>query len=90
MEEDGIQLPIIAVNLVTVNVPYSSNKLDNIHEETRKDPTIKVCGITLAQDGPVNEGCFHKSYIHIGTFGMSYLVEDDLLQRVPNFSYLPA
>ena len=30
MEEDGIQLPIIAVNLVTVNIPYSSNELDNI------------------------------------------------------------
>ena len=42
MEEDGIQLPIIMVNLVTGNIPYSSNKLDNIHEETRKDPTIKV------------------------------------------------
>ena len=42
MEEDGIQLPIVAVNLVTANIPYSSNELDNIHEETRKDPTIKV------------------------------------------------
>ena len=41
MEEDGIQLPIIAVNLVTVNIPYSSNELTIIHEETRKDPTIK-------------------------------------------------
>ena len=38
MEEDGIQLPIIAVNLVTVNIPYSFNELDNIHEV----PTIKV------------------------------------------------
>ena len=36
MEEDGIQLPITAVNVVTVNIPYSSNELDNIHEETRK------------------------------------------------------
>ena len=42
MEEDGIQLPIITVNLVTVNIPYSSNELDIIHEETRKDPTIKL------------------------------------------------
>ena len=32
MEEDGIQLPIIAVNLVTVNIPYSSNELNIIHE----------------------------------------------------------
>ena len=41
MEEDGIQLPIIAVNLVTVNIPYSSNVLDNIHQESAKDPTFK-------------------------------------------------
>ena len=37
MEEDGIQLPIIVVNQVT----YSSNELDQICEETRKDPTLK-------------------------------------------------
>ena len=42
MEEYGIQLRIIAVNLVTVNISYSSNELYNICEKTRKDPTIKV------------------------------------------------
>ena len=42
MEEDGIQLPIIAVNLVTLNIPYSSNELDNIHVETRKDSTLTI------------------------------------------------
>ena len=42
MEEDGIQLPIIAVNLVTVNIPYSSNVLDTIHQELGKDSTFKV------------------------------------------------
>ena len=42
MEEDGIQLPIIAVNLVTANIPYSSNVLDNICQELAKDPTFKV------------------------------------------------
>ena len=42
MEGDGIQLPIIAVNMVTVNIPYSSNELDNICKETWKDHTIKV------------------------------------------------
>ena len=41
-EEDGIQLPIIAVNQVTSNIPYSSNDLDQIHEETRKDPMLKL------------------------------------------------
>ena len=42
MEEDGIQLPIIAVNQVMANIPYSSNELDQIHEETRKDPMLKL------------------------------------------------
>ena len=42
MEEDGIKLPIIAVNQVTANIPYSSNELDQIHEETRKDPMVKI------------------------------------------------
>ena len=41
MKEDGIQLLIIAVNQVTANIPYSSNDLDQIHVETRKDPTRK-------------------------------------------------
>ena len=42
IEEDGIHLPIIAVNQVTANIPHSSNELDQIHEETRKDPTLKL------------------------------------------------
>ena len=42
MEEDGIQLPIIAVNMVTVSILYSSNELDNICEETRKDSTLTI------------------------------------------------
>ena len=42
MEEDGIQLPIIVVNLVTGNIPYTSNNLDNIHKGTRKDLIINV------------------------------------------------
>ena len=36
-EEDGIQLPIIMVNQITVNIPCSSNNLDQICEETSKD-----------------------------------------------------
>ena len=42
MEEDGIQLPIIAVNQVIANIPYSSNELNQICEETMKDPTLKL------------------------------------------------
>ena len=42
MEEDGIQLPIIVVNQIMVNIPCSSNDLDQIHEETRKDLMLKL------------------------------------------------
>ena len=41
-EEDGIQLPIIAVNQIMANIPCSSNDLNQIHEETRKDPMLKL------------------------------------------------
>ena len=42
MGEDGIKLPIIAVNQVTANILYSSNELGQICVETRKDPTLKL------------------------------------------------
>ena len=40
VEEDGIQLPIVAVNLITSNLPVSSTEIELIHGETSKDPTL--------------------------------------------------
>ena len=42
MEEDGIQLPIVAVNLITSYIPVSSTEIDLIHEETSKDPMLTL------------------------------------------------
>ena len=42
VEEDGIQLPIVAVNLITSNLPVSSTENELIHEETSKDPTLTL------------------------------------------------
>ena len=42
VEEDGIQLPIVAVNLITSNLPVSSTEMELIHEETSKDPTLTL------------------------------------------------
>ena len=50
VEEDGIQLPIVAVNLITSNLPVSSTEIDQICEETSKDPTLTLL----------------KCYIHMG------------------------
>ena len=50
VEEDGIQLPIVAVNLIMSTVPVSSTEIDLICEETSKDPTFTLL----------------KHYIHMG------------------------
>ena len=42
VEEDGTQLPIVAVNLITSNIPVSSTEIELIHEETSKDPTLTL------------------------------------------------
>ena len=42
VEEDGIQLPIVAVNLITSNIPVSSTEIELVHEETSKDPTLTL------------------------------------------------
>ena len=42
VEEDGIQLPIVAVNLITSNLPVSSTEIELICEETSKDPTLTL------------------------------------------------
>ena len=50
MEEDGIQLPIVAVNLIMSNLPISSREIDLICEKTSRDPTLTLL----------------KHYIHMG------------------------
>ena len=42
VEEDGIQLPIMAVNLITSNIPVSSTEIELICEESSKDPTLNL------------------------------------------------
>ena len=42
VEEDGIQLPIVAVNLIMSNLQVSSTEIDLICEETSKDPTLTL------------------------------------------------
>ena len=50
VEEDGIQLPIVAVNLIISNLPVSSTEISQIHEETSRDPILTLL----------------RCYIHIG------------------------
>ena len=50
IQEDGIQLLIIAVNLITSSVPVSSSEIEMIREETARDPTLNLL----------------RHYIHVG------------------------
>ena len=73
VEEDGIQLPIVAVNLITSNLPVSSTEIELIHEETSKDPTLTLLKhVTFIWDGTMTIGCFHKSFICFGTIEKIY------------------
>ena len=81
MEEDGIQLPTIAVNLVTVNIPYISNKLDIIHEETRKDPTIKLLMHYISIGWPCECRRLPQELHPCWNFGENLSVKDGLVTK---------
>ena len=54
VEVDGIQLPIVAVNLITSNLPVSSTEIELIHEETSKDPTLTLLRHYIHMGWPVD------------------------------------
>ena len=54
VEEDGIQLPIVAVNLITSNIPVSSTEIELIHEETSKDPTLTLLRHYIHMGWPID------------------------------------
>ena len=54
VEEDGIQLPIVAVNLITSNIPVSSSEIDLIHGETARDPTLNLLRHYIHMGWPVD------------------------------------
>ena len=55
VEEGGIQLPIITVNLITSSVPVSTSEIEMIREETARDTThqssetLHTCGMASWQ-----------------------------------------
>ena len=81
MEENGIQLPIIAVNLVTVNIPYSSNELDNIYEETRKDPMLNILKHYISIGWPCERKILPQEPHLYWNFQDELSVEDGLITK---------
>ena len=54
VEEDGIQLPIVAVNLITSNIPVSSTEIELIREESSKDPTLNLLRHYIHMGWPID------------------------------------
>ena len=54
VEEDGIQLPIVAVNLISSNIPVSSTEIDLIHGESAKDPTLNFLRHYILMGWPID------------------------------------
>ena len=54
VEEDGIQLPIVEVNLITSNIPVSSTEIELIHEESSKDPTLTLLRHCIHMGWPID------------------------------------
>ena len=52
--EDGIQLPIVAVNLITSSIPVSSSEIELIHGETARDPTLNLLRHYIHMGWPVD------------------------------------
>ena len=81
MEEDGIQLPIIAVDLVTAKIPYSSNILDTICQELGKDPTFKVLIHHIDVGWPCECGMLPQELHPYWNFRDELSVEDGLVTK---------
>ena len=89
MEEDGINLPKIAVNHITVNILCSSNYLDQICVETRKDPKLNLLIHYISNGWPCDQRQLPQELHLYWNFWEDLSVEDGLQPRVPDFSCLP-
>ena len=82
MEEDGIQLPIVAVNLITSSVPVSSSEIDLIHGETARGPyTQSSVDTTFIWDGQSTEGCYHERFTLSGNYREDLSMENGLITK---------
>ena len=73
--------PSIAVNLITANIPYSSNELDIICEETRKDPTIKLLMLYISTGWPCECRRLPQELHPYWNFREDLSVEDGLVTK---------
>ena len=83
VEEDGIQLPIVAVNLITSNLPVSSTEIELIHEETSKDPTLTILRHYIHMGWPNDCRMLPQELHTFWNYREDLSIEDGLLTKGP-------
>ena len=89
VEEDGIQLPIVAVNLITSNIPVSSSEIDLICGETAKDPTLNLLRHYIHMGWPIDRRMLPHELHTFWNYREDLSMENGLITKGPDSSYLP-
>ena len=85
VEEDGIQLPIVAVNLIMSNLPVSSTEIDLIHEETSKDPTLTLLRHYIHTGWPYDCRMLPQELHMFWNYREDLFMENRLITKGPGF-----
>ena len=81
VEEDGIQLPIVAVNLITSDLPVSSTEIKLIHEETSKDPTLTLLRHYIHMEWPNDRRMLPQELHMFWNYREDLLMENGLITK---------
>ena len=81
VEEDGIQLLIIAVNLITSSVPVSSSEIEMIHGETARNPTLNLLRHYIHVGWPVDRRMLLREIHTFWNYREDLLMENGLVTK---------
>ena len=81
VEEDGIQLPIVTVNLITSSIPVSSSEIDLIHGETDRDPTLNLLRHYIHVGWPVDRRMLLREIHTFWNYREDLLMENGLITK---------
>ena len=81
VEEDGIQLPIVAVNLITSSVPVSSDEIEMIREETARDVTLSLLRHYIHVGWPVDRRMLPRELHNFWNYREDLSMENGLITK---------
>ena len=79
-----VELPIVAVNLITSNLPVSSTEIELIHEETSKDPTLTLLRHYIHMGWPNDCRMLPQELHMFWNYREDLSMEDRLIYGVPH------